>query len=98
MLEFDTNTLAFMTAALEHACRRLKIDSPEARKFVANKLVECAKSGRRSMAELIEVGEQVVAETNAGGSVSSWWRKLIGKLTLRGETLWSMLAGGREEI
>jgi len=79
MLEFDTNTLAVMTAALEHACRKLKTDTPETRKFVADKLVECAKTGRRSMAQLIEAGEQAVAEAEAGGSGSSWWRKLIGK-------------------
>jgi hypothetical protein len=78
MLEFDTNTLAFMTAALEHVCRKLKIDTPEVRKFVADRLVECAKSGRRSIAELIKAGEQAASETNAGESGSSWWRKLIG--------------------
>jgi urease gamma subunit len=79
MLEFGTNTLAIMTAALEHACRKLRIDTPEARKFVADRLVECAKSGQRSLAELIEAGEQAAAETNAGEAGSCWWRKLIGK-------------------
>jgi hypothetical protein len=98
MLEFDTNTLAYMTAALEHACRKLKADTPEARKFVADKLVECAKSGRRSTAELIEVGEQAAAEANAGGQISSRWQKLAGEVKLRSETLWSTLAGGREKI
>jgi urease gamma subunit len=78
MLEFDTNTLAFMTAALEHACKKLKIDTPEARKFVADKLIESAKSGRKSIAELIDVGEQAAAETNVGEIHSSWWRNLIG--------------------
>jgi hypothetical protein len=79
MLEFDTNTLAFMTAALEQTCRKLKVDTTEALKFVADKLVECAKSGRRSMAHLIEAGEQAAAELDAGESGSSWWRKLIGR-------------------
>jgi urease gamma subunit len=77
MLEFDTNTLAFMTAALEHACKELKIDTPEARRFVADKLIEGAKNGRKSIAELIDVGEQAAAEANAGEARSSWWRKLI---------------------
>jgi urease gamma subunit len=78
MLEFDPNTLTFMTAALEQACRKLKIDTPEARKFVADKLVECANSGRRSMAQLIEAGELAAAEMDAGAFGTSWWRKLIG--------------------
>jgi urease gamma subunit len=79
MLELDTNTLAFMTAALERACKKLKIDTPEARKFVADRLIESAKNGRKSIAELIDVGERAAAEANAGKARSSWWRKLIGR-------------------
>jgi hypothetical protein len=37
MLEFEANTLAFMTAALEQSCKKLKNDTPEARKFIAEK-------------------------------------------------------------
>jgi hypothetical protein len=79
MLEFDTNTLAFMTAALERACKKLKIDTPEARKFVADRLIESAKNGRKSITELIDVGERAAAEANAGKACLSWWRKLIGR-------------------
>jgi hypothetical protein len=43
MLEFNTNTLAFMTAALEQACRQLKSDTPDARQFIANKLTLMAR-------------------------------------------------------
>jgi hypothetical protein len=90
MLEFETNVLAFMTAALEQTCRKLKEDTPEARKFVANKLVECAKGGRRSMAQLIEAGERALVVLDAGKSASTWWRKLIGnqvrKIDRRTET------------
>ena len=46
MLEFNTNTLAFMTAALEQACRQLKNDTPAGRQFIASKLKECAKAVR----------------------------------------------------
>jgi urease gamma subunit len=62
MIEFDTNVLAFMTAALEQICKKLKEDTPEARKYVAGKLIKCAKSGKKSMAHLIEAGEQALAE------------------------------------
>jgi hypothetical protein len=64
MLEFNTNTLAFMTAALEQACRRLKNDTPAGRQFIANKLKECAKSGQVSLAALTEAAEDAVAHLN----------------------------------
>jgi hypothetical protein len=39
-----------MTAALELASKQLPADkdTPEARKEIANKMIDCAKSGRRS--------------------------------------------------
>ena len=64
MLEFNTNTLAFMTAALEQACRQLKNDTPAGRQFIATKLKECAKSGQVSMAALTEAAEDAVAQLN----------------------------------
>ncbi len=50
LIEFDQNTLANMTAALEFASKQLPADkdTPEARKEIANKMIDCAKSGRRS--------------------------------------------------
>ena len=78
MLEFDTNSLAFMTAALEQTCKKLKVDTPEARKFVADKLIESARSGRKSMAHFIEAGEKALAQLDRGvnKSSSSWWRRV----------------------
>jgi len=64
MLEFNTNTLAFMTAALEQACRQLKNDTPAGRQFIANKLKDCAKSGHVSLAALTEAAEDAVAQLN----------------------------------
>jgi hypothetical protein len=64
MLEFNTNTLAFMTAALEQACKRLKNDTPAGRQFIATKLKDCAKSGQVSMAALTEAAEDAVAQLN----------------------------------
>jgi hypothetical protein len=76
MLEFNTNTLAFMTAALEQACRQLKNDTPAARQFIANKLKECAKAGQVSWAALTEAAEDAVAQLN--GEKKSWrWRELL---------------------
>ena len=62
MLEFDTNTLAFMTAALEQSSKKLRKDSPEARKFIAQRLTACARAGGKSMAVFCEAGEMAVDE------------------------------------
>jgi hypothetical protein len=79
MLEFEPNTLAFMTASLEQCCKRLKNDTPEARKFVAEKLKDAARRGRISMIALAEAGEDAVAELNRGGGDdnSRSWRGLL---------------------
>lgn len=79
MLEFEPNTLAFMTASLEQCCKQLNNDTPEARKFVAEKLKDAARRGRISMFALAEAGEEAVAELNGGGSGGDLrgWRGLI---------------------
>jgi hypothetical protein len=64
MLEFETSTLAFMTASLEQACKKLRTDTPEARRFIADRLKECARSGRVGQIALTEAGEEAVAELN----------------------------------
>jgi hypothetical protein len=85
MLEFEPNTLAFMTASLEQCCKRLQNDTPEARKFIAEKLKDAARRGRISMFALTEAGEQAVAELNgdAQGGNSRGWRGLIPSWLLR---------------
>jgi urease gamma subunit len=77
MLEFQPNTLAFMTAALEQSCKQLKDDSPEARKFIADKLMEGARSGGVTMAALIEVGKKAVTELNTPTKASGGRRKIV---------------------
>jgi hypothetical protein len=79
MLEFEPNTLAFMTASLEQACKQLKDDTPEARKFVANRLKESARRGRKSQIALIEAREEAVVELNSGdtSSQTNGWRTLL---------------------
>jgi urease gamma subunit len=62
--EFNKKTLAIMELALERACRFLPLGLPEheTRKFVAEKIVECARNGNQSLAGLTEVGRQAVRE------------------------------------
>ena len=62
--EFDKKTFAAMELALERACRFLPLRLPEheTRKFVAEKIIECAKNGNKTLAGLTEVGRRAVHE------------------------------------
>ena len=64
MLEFEPNTIAIMTASLEQCCKKLRSDSSDARKFIADHLKESARRGRVSLPDLIEAGEEAVAQLN----------------------------------
>jgi hypothetical protein len=83
MLEFDPNTLAFMTAALEQCCKKLKNDTPEARRIVAEKLKECARRGRVTQIALTEAGQRAVAELNGNQSnqQATGWQALLRWVT-----------------
>lgn len=62
--EFDKKTLAIMELALERAGRFLPLGLPEheTRKFVAEKIIECARNGNQTLAGLTEVGRRAVHE------------------------------------
>ncbi|WP_208825843.1 hypothetical protein [Bradyrhizobium neotropicale] len=62
--EFSQKTIAAMDLALERACRFLPIGLPEhqTRKFVAEKIIECAKNGNQTLAGLTEVGRRAIHE------------------------------------
>lgn len=61
MLELDSSTVANMTAALDHACKVLAdLDTTENRKRIGNALISAAKSGKRSLHQLIEVANQEI--------------------------------------
>jgi hypothetical protein len=64
LIDLDQNTLANMTAALEHTCKRLppKKDTAEARKKIADALIARAKSGNRGYADLENAGAKVLKE------------------------------------
>jgi cytosine/adenosine deaminase-related metal-dependent hydrolase len=64
MLEFDQSTLANMTAALEWVCKKIPSgqDTPEVRKQIADSLIACAKSGRRTYVDFQDVGAKRLVE------------------------------------
>jgi hypothetical protein len=64
LIEFDQNTMANMTAALEYVCNQLPAekDSHDTRKQIADGIVACAKAGRRTLEDFQDAGLEVLAE------------------------------------
>ena len=63
--EFDQNTIANMTAALDRVCKRIPSDrdSDELRKRIADELLRCAGLGKRTLVELEAAGLRFLKET-----------------------------------
>jgi hypothetical protein len=85
MLEFDTSTLANMTAALEHGCKLLpaEFDIPANRKRLGDAIISAARSHKRSLPQLIEVVEREVgaivdrSATSLAGSILKGLGRII---------------------
>ena len=62
--EFDERTVANMDVALERACQHLppQLAGHKGRKFVAEKIVECAKKHTQTLGGLTEAGRRAAAE------------------------------------
>jgi hypothetical protein len=66
--EFDQNTIANMTAALDYVCKTIppERDSADLRKRIGNEIIRCAQTGKRSVLELQQAGLGVLqADTKA---------------------------------
>lgn len=61
---FSERTISRMDIALERACRMLPetLAHHASRKFVAEKIVECAKTHTQALGGLTETGRRAVAE------------------------------------
>lgn len=61
---FDERTLANMNVALERACTQLPTgkDNHAARKFIAGKIIACAKSGKLTLTDLTTAGQKALLE------------------------------------
>jgi hypothetical protein len=59
LIEFDQNTLANMTAALEAVCKKLPAneDKHDNRKSIADAMIEAARAGKRTYSDLKDVGD-----------------------------------------
>jgi hypothetical protein len=70
MLEFDTDTIAFTTAALEQSSQQLARDSRGSEVYR-----RCARQGGRSLTAMTQVAHAAVEELNAGKkrTGNTWW-------------------------
>jgi hypothetical protein len=64
LIDLDQSTLAYMTAALESVCKKIppEKDSAELRKKIADELIACTKTYRRSFADFEEAGMRALNE------------------------------------
>jgi hypothetical protein len=65
LTEFDQNTIANMTAALEYVCKKIPADkdSHEMRKRIADAMVSCGHAGRRTLVDFQNAGMKVLEES-----------------------------------
>jgi hypothetical protein len=58
LIEFDQNTMANMTAALEYVCKKIPADKDnhDTRKRIADAMIACAKTGRRNYVDFQNAG------------------------------------------
>jgi len=73
LIEFDQNTLANMTAALESVCKKLPgdRDNHDNRKSIADAMIACARSGKRSYLDLKDAGDAALKQLMRS-SKSGW--------------------------
>ena len=75
-IEFDQNTIAFMTAALEAVCKKIPPDkdSRELRKAIADEIIECGRSGKRALVDFQDAGSKVLSRMT---QPQGFWRGLF---------------------
>ena len=62
MIEFDQNTIANMTAALDYVCKKIppESESESLRKSIGNEIIRSAQSGKRDLIDMQEAGLRVL--------------------------------------
>ena len=63
MAEFDERTQANMDVVLEEVCAELPNGGDhESRKFIAEQLIQCARSGRATLGELMNAARRAIVQ------------------------------------
>ena len=75
LTELDQSTIANMTAALEHVCKKIPADKDthELPKQIADEIIACARAGRRTLIDFQDAGARIVEELTRPAQ-SWWWR------------------------
>ena len=78
--DFDSRTLANMEVALERACKILTTGTGqhEGRQHIANKIIECAAGGDKTLGGLTEAGLAAATELCAARVANSETMTAIG--------------------
>jgi hypothetical protein len=74
LTEFDQNTIANMTAALEFVCKKIpsEDDATDIRKQIANAIIASANEGRRSLTDFQNAGMKALEDLPLS-SRSNWF-------------------------
>jgi len=64
LIDFDQNTLANMTAALDTVCKRIPADkdSHDLRRRIGDEIIACAHSGRRNYVDFETAGQKILKD------------------------------------
>jgi hypothetical protein len=62
MSRFSIETVAVMRRALAEVCSHIPERSPDARAFIASKILECAYQGEKTYDGLLQAGRRAVIE------------------------------------
>jgi hypothetical protein len=60
--EFDSRTRANMDVVLEQTSKKLPDDGYQSRKFVAERLILCARNGKRTLGDLTTAAQLAAGE------------------------------------
>ena len=65
LTEFDQNTIANMTAALDYVCKKIPADKDchEMRKLIADAMVACGRAGCRSLIDFQNAGMKALEKS-----------------------------------
>ncbi len=81
LTEFDQNTIAKMTAALEYVCRKIPAgkDSHLLRKRIASELIDRARAGTCTLGEFQKAGIRILDEITKPPRFNWFgWRRASG--------------------
>jgi hypothetical protein len=76
--DFDPRTLANMQIALDRACANVPgAQKHQARRYIAHRIIKCARKGNRSLTALTQAGEIAASELRKRATAKAKARSLV---------------------